>query len=67
MLFRCDKCGCVEESELVGGLSARPDDPLLCSECDPEIQKWHGLFPKQQYNPELDFVFNAPGLRVSLS
>jgi hypothetical protein len=21
--------------------------PLLCSECDPEIGKWHGRFPKQ--------------------
>ena len=21
--------------------------PLLCSECDPEIGRWHGCFPKQ--------------------
>ncbi len=23
------------------------EEPLLCSECDPEIGKWHGCFPKE--------------------
>ena len=52
-IFRCGKCGCIENTATshywsqkypVGdGEVAVP----LCSECDPEIGKWHGRFPKE--------------------
>lgn len=49
-LFKCTGCGCVENTALANywwkvqheGKSA------LCSECDPEIGKWHDRFPKVQ-------------------
>lgn len=51
-LFKCDQCGCVENTASSrfwfrnfpnSGLNGR----ALCSECDPEIGKWHGRFPRQ--------------------
>ena len=49
-LFQCTKCGCVENtaaSNYVHQTYADPPEPALCSECDPEIGKWHDMFPKQ--------------------
>ena len=56
-LFRCEQCGCVENTAASNYISrkypysedgkALPSLPALCSECDPEIGKWHGLFPKK--------------------
>lgn len=51
-VFRCSKCGCVENTAVsnyweqkfpFGGGESKP---LLCSQCDPEIGKWHGRFPR---------------------
>jgi len=46
-IYRCDKCGCIENSA-TSGYWSRPtkESPALCSECDPEIGKWHGAFDK---------------------
>jgi len=52
-IFRCDKCGCVENTAASGYWHRFTDyhgdkpPPALCSECDPEIGKWHGMFPKE--------------------
>ena len=49
-IFECSKCGCIENtaaSNYVAQKYAKPPKPLLCSECDPEIGKWHGMFEKQ--------------------
>jgi hypothetical protein len=51
-LFMCSKCKCVENTATSNWMSRKYPDkgdpqPLLCSECDPEIGKWHGRFPKQ--------------------
>jgi hypothetical protein len=48
-LFRCEGCGCVENTalshfHLIRGVKGKP---ALCSECDPDIGRWHGVFPKQ--------------------
>jgi len=45
--FRCSKCGCVENTAL-SHYWTREKKPALCSECDPEIGKWHGSFTKNQ-------------------
>lgn len=50
-LYRCEECGCVENTALarfhmrrmLGELKGR----ALCSECDPGVGQWHGRFPKQ--------------------
>jgi len=48
-LFICDKCGCVDNTSVtsyyvVGDLPMKH----FCSECDPEIGEWHGIFPKRK-------------------
>lgn len=46
-LFVCRKCNCVDNTALTGYWhKAMERKPALCSECDPEIGKWHGEFPK---------------------
>lgn len=52
-IFRCDKCGCIENSA-ISAYWCRPtkESPALCSECDSEIGKWHGKFPNR-------FVFDG--------
>lgn len=53
-IFRCEQCGCIENTATSNYWERKyPFDgqgpgpkPLLCSECDPEIGKWHGAFPK---------------------
>lgn len=46
-LFRCSECGCVENTaSSLYWVRAVDKEPPLCSECDPKIGKWHGLFLK---------------------
>lgn len=52
-LFRCTKCGCIENTAVCNYWHHQfpykgedKKDPL-CSECDPEINKWHGCFEKR--------------------
>ena len=45
-LFQCEKCGCVENTALCN-FNIRGDSSALCSECDPRIKRWHGLFKKK--------------------
>ena len=48
-IFRCEQCGCVENTATSDYWSRndKPDKRALCSECDPDIGKWHGCFPKK--------------------
>ena len=47
-LFRCDECGCVENTASSNYASAyMNNEKKLCSECDPKIGVWHGLFEKR--------------------
>lgn len=49
-IFACSKCGAVENTALSRywmRVLKDPKPPPLCSECDPEIGKWHGAFPKE--------------------
>lgn len=41
--FRCLKCGCIENTAVSNYWSGSH----LCSECDPQIGKWHGRFEKK--------------------
>ena len=54
-IFECSKCDCIENTALSNywmrkkfgvefeGVGNEP----LCSECDPQIGKWHGEFDKE--------------------
>jgi len=48
-LFKCSKCGCVENTALSNYWTQYLIDKTkaLCSDCDPEIGKWHGRFPQK--------------------
>lgn len=53
-LFRCDICGCIENTAL-GHYWPRDFkeykgtifEKALCSECNPRQGKWHNRFPKE--------------------
>jgi hypothetical protein len=45
-LFACSNCGVVENTA-TSRYWFRGDGPALCSQCDPQIGKWHGIFPRQ--------------------
>ena len=46
--FKCDKCECIESINLCHYWSNRiQKKQLLCSQCDPEIGKWHNRIEKK--------------------
>lgn len=50
-LFKCSQCGCIENTAVCNYWAARhliiPPAPPLCSLCDPQIGKWHGIFERK--------------------
>lgn len=47
-IFRCEQCGCIENTACCGYWWRKSKgQPLLCPECDPETSKWHGIFEKR--------------------
>jgi hypothetical protein len=71
-VFRCENCGCIENTATSNFVSRRyrysadmenlPPLPALCSECDPEIGQWHGRFPKRSAK---GMVLTSDGFLVS--
>lgn len=57
-LFVCDQCNCIENTACCG-YWWRGDGKKLCSECDPQFKKWHGRFPKREFNPETDEIIDG--------
>lgn len=49
-IFACSKCGCMENTAVCHYWVRKVDkqEPPLCSECDPGIGKWHGIFEKKK-------------------
>lgn len=47
-IFRCEQCGCVENTAASGYWSRKDekDTRALCTQCDPTIRKWHGMFKR---------------------
>lgn len=45
-IYRCDSCGCVENTAL-SLYWVSQSERKLCSECDPAVGKWHGVFEKK--------------------
>jgi len=53
-IFRCEECGCMDNTACCnywGRQYSEKREPgdmrKLCSECDPEIGKWHNEFSKK--------------------
>ena len=58
-IFKCETCGAVDNTACTNYwrrdkpyLGGKEGTPAQCSECDPKIGKWHGLFPKQNATKE---------------
>jgi hypothetical protein len=62
-VFICESCSCIENTA-VSNYWSRGNGPALCSECDPEIGKWHGRFLKIPYSDKMmTNVLNPPAKR----
>lgn len=59
-LYRCSGCGCVENTAVSNYVQRvmLKKLPPLCSECDPEIKKWHGRWEK--FKPEDQNLVEGP-------
>lgn len=56
-LFKCDACGCVENTAACYfNMDFYTTGKALCSECDPQIGKWHGLFAKEPWPSDGRYV-----------
>ena len=54
-LFKCEECGCVENTATSRYWFRNHDGAIgraLCSECDPNIGRWHRVFPKRDADAE---------------
>lgn len=50
-IFVCDKCNCIDNTATSNFWDRLANGKeLLCSECDPDIGKWHGEFPKKEWD-----------------
>lgn len=52
-IFVCSQCGVLENTALCLFWVKRKNDDTyeaLCSQCDPEIGQWHGIFERQVYD-----------------
>ena len=51
-IFECEECGCVDNTALTRYWHRKRHSDLagraLCSACDPEINQWHGAFPREK-------------------
>ena len=70
-LFECEICRNVDNTALTNFWEAQLENtPKLCSECDPGIGRWHGLFDKVsvgEYNkrhPKYPVEYPAEGRNV---
>lgn len=74
-LFKCENCGVVENTALCGFIYRDKDTKeiledtrghcveraLLCSQCNPQLKQWHGVFPREDAD-EKGYV-SVPGSR----
>jgi len=49
-IFKCTKCGCVENTAVCNYWNRKQGSEPLCSACDPEIGQWHNKFPQISAN-----------------
>lgn len=61
-LFQCEECGCRENTAVCNYWvrETKADKRKVCSVCDPDIGKWHNLFPRTML-PKGQFKTNSEG------
>lgn len=57
-IFVCDNCNHLENTALSRYWYREKGTPALCSQCDPEIGRWHGRFPRKVWNGDPEGVCN---------
>ena len=71
MQLVCDQCNCLDFKEYAHPLAVpQPEGRFLCSACCPRYVSagspetvpgdWHGGFPREEFNPEVDEAGNRP-------
>jgi hypothetical protein len=48
-IFKCEECGCAENTALSRYWIRDKGEKALCSKCDPKIGKWHGCFKRRKF------------------
>ncbi len=59
-MIACEECNCVDLISLAG---VGPNGQHFCSMHNPNSRsngKWHGQFPREQYDPKVHIVINKP-------
>lgn len=49
-LFACEQCNVVENTALCGFIFEDGHRRLICSQCNPQLGEWHGIFPREDAN-----------------
>lgn len=56
--FKCEQCGCCENTATSNYWTREEGGKKLCSLCDPEIGRWHGRF--KRFKPEEEGLVEGP-------
>ncbi|CAM0042740.1 hypothetical protein VPHK394_0017 [Vibrio phage K394] len=60
-LFKCQECGCKENTACCNfHIASAYGEKALCSECDPDIGKWHNKFDKKPFTEPYDSSRHGP-------
>ena len=50
-LFVCDECNSVDNTAVTHYWRSKMEEtPALCSACDPELGRWHGIFERETWD-----------------
>jgi hypothetical protein len=55
-LYICEKCGTIENTALSSYWWKKEK---LCSQCDPQIAKWHGVFKRNKFDKEKQILVDG--------
>ena len=66
-MFKCDKCNAVDVFEIAykEHIDGTPLSSLECTEC--QTGKWHGFFPKENYDSKKNIIIINDDEEVSPS
>jgi hypothetical protein len=60
-LFVCEECNVIENTATsrYWVRNVDGDGRALCSQCDPELGQWHGVFPRVLFDPTKDKIVDG--------
>jgi hypothetical protein len=51
-VFLCSQCKMMENTAVSNYWTRKEGSPALCTACDPEVKKWHGIFDPKPLPPD---------------